>query len=129
MTATAPTMPSLADAIDEAQYVWRTHCVVAGIFDADVMPWQHETTPDGTPMVTAQATGTEALILVKSLTGDGPFVLDKPGDQPPFLDVSVPGRVACVWRTGGVWVSLWAAEPAASAVPPSPDPECADVPF
>ncbi|MFJ6068982.1 hypothetical protein ACIQHU_38835 [Streptomyces tendae] len=31
----------------------------------------------------------------------------QPGDQVPALDVSVPGREACVWRTGGVWVELW----------------------
>lgn len=31
----------------------------------------------------------------------------KPGDQLPALDVSVAGREACVWRTGGVWVELW----------------------
>lgn len=30
-----------------------------------------------------------------------------PGDQLPVLDVSMPDREACVWRTGGVWVELW----------------------
>lgn len=34
-----------------------------------------------------------------------------PGDQLPTLDVSVPGRVAVVWRTGGVWVELWHPDP------------------
>ncbi|THA22749.1 hypothetical protein E6R18_32910 [Streptomyces sp. A1277] len=29
------------------------------------------------------------------------------GDQPPTLDVSVPGRTACVWRVSGVWVEVW----------------------
>ncbi|MEU9947047.1 hypothetical protein [Streptomyces sp. NPDC047939] len=29
------------------------------------------------------------------------------GDQPPSLDVSVPGRTACVWRLGGAWVEVW----------------------
>jgi hypothetical protein len=30
-----------------------------------------------------------------------------PGDQLPTYDYAQPGRVACAWRTGGVWVELW----------------------
>ncbi|MFJ3043546.1 hypothetical protein [Streptomyces tendae] len=39
-----------------------------------------------------------------------------PGDQLPALDVSMPGREACVWRTGGVWVELWHPTPAPAPV-------------
>lgn len=40
------------------------------------------------------------------------------GDQPPSLDFSVPGRTACVWRLGGVWVEVW--HPDAPAPVPAP---------
>lgn len=128
MTTTAPALPALDAAIDEAQYVWRTHCIDRGILNADVSPWEPTSAPDGTPMLTGQATGRDALLLVQSMTALGRFALDKPGDQPPLLDVSAPGRVACVWRTGGVWVSLWAAEPIRPAVRPSPAPRRASAP-
>lgn len=42
----------------------------------------------------------------------------QPGDQVPALDVSVPGREAVVWRTGGVWVELWHPVPATAPTPP-----------
>ncbi|MFF6866705.1 hypothetical protein [Streptomyces ardesiacus] len=41
-----------------------------------------------------------------------------PGDQLPTLDVSVPGREACVWRAGGVWVELWHPTPTPAAPGP-----------
>ena len=40
------------------------------------------------------------------------------GDQGPHLDVTVPGRVAVVWRTGGVWVELWHPDPATAPTEP-----------
>jgi hypothetical protein len=63
-----------------------------------------------------------------------------PGDQLPALDVSVPGREACVWRTGGVWVELWhptapapvdrpEARPAGSVRPPRRGLPGARLPF
>jgi hypothetical protein len=42
----------------------------------------------------------------------------QPGDQIPQLDVTVPGRVAVVWRTGGVWVELWHPDTATAPVAP-----------
>lgn len=54
------------------------------------------------------------------------------GDRLPVLDVSVPGREACVWRMDGVWVELWCPdtvttppvvpEPVPGTVPAVPEP-------
>ena len=125
MTTTAPCQTVAAD---EAHLAWYWHAGRHGIRNVHVTPWEHVTAPDGTPMITAEAVGGEALLLVQSLNSEGVFTLDEPSDVRPRLDVSVPGRVACVWRTDGVWVSLWAAEPTPPAVRPSPAPRRASAP-
>lgn len=39
----------------------------------------------------------------------------------PQLDYSVPGRVACVWQSSGVWVEFWHPD-TVKAGPPPPKP-------
>jgi hypothetical protein len=118
MTPTTSTRAlSPAAACDAADYACRRHAQFHGIQDAMTGPWTVTTAEDGTPMVAARVTGTEALILVRSFTADNMLILGQRGDVRPLLDVSEDGRTACVWRTGGVWVSLWAEEPATPMVP------------
>ncbi|MGW5691503.1 hypothetical protein ACWEWX_11230 [Streptomyces asiaticus] len=122
----ATVAPSRSVVIDDVDITLRRFASFHGIQDAAVLSWEHATAADGAPMVTAEVTGSEALILVKSFTSDGLIAPHRTGDVRPLLDVSVPGRMACVWRTGGVWVSLWALEPETPALPPSPAPERAE---
>jgi hypothetical protein len=42
--------------------------------------------------------------------------------QIPHLDIGVPGRVACVWQSGGVWVELWHPDTGADLPQPAPTP-------
>lgn len=97
-------LPTAAQAARlEAEHLWAyTHRLT---------PWTAYQLDDGTITLSAQITtrgGT--LVLAEFAARAYDHFEGRPrtaGDQLPALDVSVPGREACVWRTGGVWVELW----------------------
>lgn len=107
---------------DHAESAWRSHTRFHGYTDAPAAAWDVTTAPDGQPMVTCRVDGTEAREALETFAGGGILALLFSGDQRPVIDFGEPGRVACVWRTDGVWVSLWAAEPTAPAPVPAPAP-------
>lgn len=112
---------------EHAESAWRSHLRFHGYWDAPATAWDVTTAPDGQPMLTCRVDGAEALEALETFGGDGGALLFA-GDQRPFMDLTEPGRVACVWRTDGVWVSLWAAEPAAPAPLLSPAPPLPPMP-
>ncbi|KPC68111.1 hypothetical protein ADL27_57260 [Streptomyces sp. NRRL F-6602] len=100
---------ALTDARLTTLHAWNLHTHTRNLA-ARIPDWRTTTTPDGTPLLTAEVAGpgaAHALHLFATdqesfhLTGRGP------GDLRPVWDVDVPGRTALVWRTGGVWVELW----------------------
>lgn len=74
---------------------------------ATLTDWTTSRGPDGSPVLTAQIVGPQAARYLRLFTSEHPLVLGCPGDQRPAFDYSVPGRVACVWRSEGVWVEIW----------------------
>lgn len=107
--------PSTASVRDDATIAWDKHAQFHGYRDTVITGWDTTTTPDGEPMLSGRVGGSEAIRQLRSFADMNMLVLGRPGDLRPVLDVSVPGRAGCVWRSGGVWVSLWADEP-----PPPP---------
>ncbi|MFD8384300.1 hypothetical protein ACFV2X_38260 [Streptomyces sp. NPDC059679] len=115
MTSTAPLTetPSTIRARRDAARAWYSHQPAT----PPITVWALTGTPTGQPMLTAQAYGLgayEALHRFASDASECPRTSGSNGDQEPVMDFSEPGRVSCVWRTGGVWVCLWATESAVS---------------
>lgn len=87
----------------EAEHLWagRTH----------LSAWTAHRLEDGTIALSAEVHARCAPTVLGSFTANAySYFEERPrtvGDQLPALDVSVWGREACVWRTGGVWVELW----------------------
>jgi hypothetical protein len=107
---------------DDTTLAWTKHAQFNGYRDTAITTWDTTTTPDGQPMLSGRVGGSEAVRQLRSFADKTLLVLEQPGDLRPVMDVSEPERVAVVWRTGGVWVTLWAPEPAETAVRPVPDP-------
>jgi hypothetical protein len=84
---------------------------------ARLSDWTASRGPDGSPVLTTQIVGPDAVRCLRLFTTEHPLVLGCPGDQRPGFDYSTPGRVACVWRSEGVWVQIWHPD-----TDPSPDP-------
>ncbi|WP_432185440.1 hypothetical protein [Streptomyces tendae] len=113
-------LPSAAHAARlEAEHLWagRTR----------LNPWTAHRLEDGTIALSAEVHVRYAPTALASFTANAYTYFEgrpgKPGDQLPALDVSVAGREACVWRTGGVWVELWHPVTAPAAVDrPEPRP-------
>lgn len=103
----------------EAEHLWAyTHRLT---------PWTAYRLNDGSITLSAQITSRGGTLVLAELAARACDHFEgRPrtaGDQLPALDVSVPGREACVWRTGGVWVELWHPIPAPAAVDrPEPRP-------
>ncbi|MEU1908428.1 hypothetical protein [Streptomyces hygroscopicus] len=107
--------PSTLRARRDAARAWYSHQPATPAITA----WTLTGTPSGQPMLTAQVYGSgarEALHRFASEASECPRTAGGPGDQEPLVDFTEPGRVMCVWRTGGVWACLWAKEPTASPV-------------
>lgn len=87
-------------------------------------PWTTVRLDDGTLLVSGRITGPNSAEALRAFADRQTTHLAActvpEGDLLPVLDVSVPGRVACVWRTGGVWVELW--HPDTPTVAPVPTP-------
>ncbi|WP_435606614.1 hypothetical protein [Streptomyces ardesiacus] len=81
--------------------------------------WNASRLDDGTLFLSARITGPNPGRALQRFADRHAGYLSRrpqtPGDQLPALDVSVEGREACVWRTGGVWVELWHPIPAPAA--------------
>lgn len=120
------TKTTVDDAFDHAQFAWSNHLLARGYRDAPSIAWMVTETSDGQPMVTSRVVGSEAIEALEAFAGKGGVPLGGEDNQRPTVDYSEPGRVACVWRDNGVWVSLWAVEPPAPC--PSPEPERTEVP-
>lgn len=91
-----------------------------------LVDWQETRTDDGTLLLSARVDGPNpGGALHQFADRQAQFLANRsllPGDQLPALDVSVPGREACVWRTDGVWVELWRPDTASSVPEPVPAP-------
>ncbi|MFD7995581.1 hypothetical protein [Streptomyces mexicanus] len=91
---------------------------------ARVPDWRTSTAPDGSPHLSAEVAGPGAAHALHAFAADYLLILGKPGDVRPQFDYSRPGRISCVWRSGGVWVELWHPEEVAglpAAVPSEPE--------
>jgi hypothetical protein len=87
---------------------------------ASLGTWQEVRTELG-PLLSVQVTGPQAARAVTSLTDSGHLCPTVPPFRRPQLDYSVPGRVACVWQSSGVWVEFWHPD-TVTAAPPAPKP-------
>lgn len=75
--------------------------------DAFLGPWARTESKAG-PMLSARVLGPDAAVALAAFAVAGATTYAAQGArQIPHLDVGVPGRVACVWQSGGVWVELW----------------------
>lgn len=103
------------DAQDHAEFAWHNHLRHHGYQDAPATYWDVTTAPDGRPMVTCRIVGARAVEALEKFAGHGGSNFGGQDNQRPVMDFTEPGRVSCVWRDNGVWVSLWAVEPTAPA--------------
>ncbi|MFF7631404.1 hypothetical protein [Streptomyces cyaneofuscatus] len=77
---------------------------------ATLVAWVQSTTPDGVPMMSARLDvlpPAGALAVFAARQEVAVALRSGAGDVLPALDYSVPGRIGCVWREGGVWVEVW----------------------
>jgi len=76
-----------------------------------LVDWQATRTVDGSLMLSARIVGPNPeRALHQFADRQAQYLANRPllpGDYLPALDVTVPGREACVWRTDGVWVEIW----------------------
>jgi hypothetical protein len=79
-------------------------------FRARLETWQRIDSERG-PLLSARVTGADTAKAVRWIAATN-AVQDSGVSQQAVIDYSVPGRVACVWRTNGVWVELWHSDPA-----------------
>lgn len=108
MTAPAPTQLTPVDVKALAVQAWDR----SGGPDrngARLTGWTVDTAPDKTPMVSATVTGPNAERAVLVFAGQFAPAVQGPGARKPYVDYE-PGGVACLWRTEGVWVRLFAPE-------------------
>ncbi len=78
--------------------------------NASIGPWTSSDGPAG-PLLSTEITGADAAAAVRRFAVAGTVTFSRDGHrQIPQLDVAQPGRVACVWQSGGVWVELWCTE-------------------
>ncbi|MFD8469050.1 hypothetical protein ACFV10_28580 [Streptomyces cyaneofuscatus] len=77
---------------------------------ANLTDWVQSTTPDGVPIMSARPDvlpPAGALAVFAARQEVAVALRSGAGDVLPALDYSVPGRIGCVWREGGVWVEVW----------------------
>ncbi|MFJ4473292.1 hypothetical protein ACIP2X_38160 [Streptomyces sp. NPDC089424] len=122
---TIPSLPSLALEEQAAQNAWdlflRGYCVDADArhLKAWITAWSRTTTGTGV-VVSARVHGPDAVDAVRRFSvANIVKYADRGANARPFLDYGVPGRVACVWQSGGVWVELWHPDTTAAPVPVS----------
>ncbi|MFJ8727707.1 hypothetical protein [Streptomyces sp. NPDC093269] len=90
---------------------------------AKVPEWRTGTTDDGQPTLTAEVVGPGKGNALRLFTSRSHFALVGPGQQRPAFDYSTEGRIACVWRTHGVWVVMWHPDtPIVPELTPAPAP-------
>jgi hypothetical protein len=75
--------------------------------DALVPGWRVSTAPDGAPRLTVEVVGPDAEQALRGFAHEAFLILTAPDDTRPVMDTTVPGRIGCWWRTGGVWVEIW----------------------
>lgn len=114
---TTTVLSPLADTVREAT-VKRWRETEAGRRE-QLVDWQETRTQDGTLMLSARVDGPDPGGALHQFADRSLL----PGDQLPALDVMVPGREACVWRTDGVWVELWRPDTASAVPEPVPAPQ------
>lgn len=88
-----------------------THTGQAGRVE-ELTDWATTRLDDGALLVSARVVGPDPAAALEEFGNRhterlGHRVKPADGDLPPIFDVSVPGRTACVWRVGGVWVEVW----------------------
>ncbi|MDX2986432.1 hypothetical protein [Streptomyces caniscabiei] len=76
---------------------------------AELGPWTRLDTDAG-PLLSAQVDGPDAAEAVREFVLGDRAVGTVGGYRRPGLDYTVPGRVACVWQSNGVWVEFWHAD-------------------
>lgn len=119
--------PSPAAVRNDAEFTWAQHARLHGFGHTVITAWEPvSVTQDGQLMLSGRVDGPCAVEQLRSFADKNALVQGYAGDLRPVMDVDVPGRVAVVWRSGGVWVSLWTLEPATPLLSPSQDPERAE---
>lgn len=106
--------PAVHEARAHAERSWQLSIQYTKLL-ADLTDWEKSSAADGSPLLTARVSGPDQeKALLAFINGTTAVVLDtRAAHQRPSIDFSVPGRVVCLWRTGGVWVEMW--HPAAPA--------------
>lgn len=113
--------PAVDVAIAHATRTWTTF-VVDRNHKARLSEWQAGTAVGGAPLVSFEVVGPNAGEALAAFAGIPEFFRPlEPGDLRPFFDYDTPGRTACVWSAGGVWVELWHPDTAPIA-PAAPEP-------
>ncbi|CAL9668314.1 hypothetical protein SUDANB145_07278 (plasmid) [Streptomyces sp. enrichment culture] len=98
-------------ALDHTRRLWREHEQYAAPGRVRLDEFTARTLTDDNTVWSARVRGDrvhESLVLFAQQVGSYFAGSRLAGDLVPFLDVDVPGREAVVWRSGGVWVELWA---------------------
>ncbi|MBP5918729.1 hypothetical protein F3K34_43885 [Streptomyces sp. LBUM 1486] len=101
---------------DSANRQWLTFIKASGL-KAKVGPWMRLDTEVG-PLLSARVVGSDAAKAVQGLVTGGRVVGIVGGFHRPNLDYTVPGRIACVWQSNGVWVEFWHPDQPATAPTP-----------
>ncbi|MCX5000923.1 hypothetical protein [Streptomyces longwoodensis] len=111
---------------DAAQNAWKnfrtgkTEDRHAADLNADLGPWDRANGAMG-PLLSARVDGPDALEAVHRFGTSNAVTYSSTGARcRPTLDYTVPGRTACVWQSGGVWLELWAPDTAPQAAVQAP---------
>ena len=109
MTTPEPTGEQIALRM-AAEHKWKTFYAHAAILDVTTCDWHFDTSGPA-PVWSMQVFGPDQAELLTRFA-------DSIADLAPRLGFDLPGRVACVWRAGGVWLEVWHLDTA--SVPHSP---------
>ncbi|MDX3283919.1 hypothetical protein, partial [Streptomyces scabiei] len=90
---------------DSASRQWLTLIKYSGL-RAQLGPWTCLDTDAG-PLLSVRGDGPDAAEAVQGLVRGDRVLGAVGGYQRPGLDYTVPGRIACVWQSNGVWVEFW----------------------
>lgn len=121
--------PSFAAIRDDAEFTWAQHARLYGFAHTVITSWEPvATAPDGQLMLSGRVDGPCPVEQLRSFADKNMLAQGYAGDLRPFMDLAESGRVAVVWRSGGVWVSLWTPEPPPPPTSPPLAPETAPQP-
>lgn len=123
MTTSIPTASEITVERMAAERHWNDCRKYLPHLTVSTRPWRFERTEAG-PVWSMEVRGPDMEVLLGEFAA-GVHGISHLG---PVLDFDQPGRVACVWQVGGVWLEVWHLDTVTAPPKPTPPDTPATVP-